>query len=75
MLNTLLRSMDDLEPRMNAITRGWLLGRRAKPMFGVDWKGQLSRPLEDLRRELNLDLDTVDTEVWKSHGEPLAAAA
>jgi ubiquinone biosynthesis protein Coq4 len=40
---------------MPAIVRGWLMGARARPLFGVDWEAWWSRPLDDVRRELAID--------------------
>ncbi len=39
---------------MDAITEGWALGRRAKPLMGVHWEEYWERPLADLRREYDL---------------------
>ncbi len=61
--NTMIRGMDDLDRRMRAIVRGWLLGRRAAPLFGVRWAERWEEPLDDLRAELSLDLEAVDREV------------
>jgi ubiquinone biosynthesis protein Coq4 len=52
LLNTLLYGMDDREARMEAIARGWELGRRAKPLFGRAWDTMWDRPLDELRAEL-----------------------
>jgi len=60
MLNTLLRAMDDSTRRIEAIARGWLIGKRARPIFGLDWRAWLDRPLDELRRELGIDLASVD---------------
>jgi ubiquinone biosynthesis protein Coq4 len=54
LLNTLLYGMDDREARMEAITQGWLLGRRAKPLFGRAWDELWTRPLDEVRAELGL---------------------
>jgi ubiquinone biosynthesis protein COQ4 len=60
MLNTLFYAMDDRDARMRAIVRGWLLGKRARPLFGYRWAERWDRPLAEVRRELGLDLDDVD---------------
>ena len=39
---------------MDAITEGWALGRRAKPLMGVYWEEYWERPLSDLRQEYDL---------------------
>jgi ubiquinone biosynthesis protein Coq4 len=44
-------------PRLlEEITRGWLLGKRARSLFGYAWDESWNRPLEDVRRELGIDL-------------------
>ena len=55
--NTLFFAMDDRDPRMRAIVRGWLIGKRAEPFFGVRWADMWERPLVDVRRELQVDPD------------------
>jgi len=39
---------------MDAITEGWALGRRAKPLMDVRWEEFWERPLAELRREYAL---------------------
>jgi len=39
---------------MDAITEGWALGRRAKPLMNVQWEECWERPLAELRREYGL---------------------
>ena len=43
-----------LPPIMDAITEGWALGRRAKPLITVHWEDFWERPLAELRREYQL---------------------
>lgn len=76
MINTLLFAFGDRDPRMDAITRGWLLGRRANPIVGVRWAELWDRNLVDLRRELGIDLSGVDRALTlgdRAPAEPLAA--
>jgi ubiquinone biosynthesis protein Coq4 len=58
---TFLRSFELCEVAMPQVVRGWLLGRRAKRLFGTDWRKLLDRPLEEVRTAFGLELDTVDT--------------
>ncbi|MDQ3033948.1 MAG: Coq4 family protein [Myxococcota bacterium] len=60
MVNTLFFAMDDRDARMRSIVRGWLLGKRARSLFGYRWAERFDRPLADVRRELGLDVDGVD---------------
>ena len=39
---------------MDAITEGWALGRRSKPLTRVQWEEDWERPLIELRREHHL---------------------
>jgi len=39
---------------MDAITEGWALGRRSKPLMQVHWEEFWERPLDEIRREYDL---------------------
>ncbi len=39
---------------MDAITQGWKMAQKAKPLFGIQWNNLWSTPLEDVRTSLNL---------------------
>jgi ubiquinone biosynthesis protein COQ4 len=54
-LNTALYAMNDRERRLDAISRGWEMGRAAKPLFGVRWDQLWSAPIEEVRRSLGVD--------------------
>ncbi|MBL8678550.1 MAG: hypothetical protein JNK05_05270 [Myxococcales bacterium] len=54
LLNTMLVAMHDADRRMDAIAEGWAIGRRAKPFFGVRWADWWSRPLREVREELDV---------------------
>jgi ubiquinone biosynthesis protein Coq4 len=55
MLNTLIYGFEDSEARMSQIARGWLMGRKARPFFGTDWKKLWSTPLSEVRARLGLE--------------------
>ncbi len=55
-INVALFSPNERIDRMNEIVRGWQMGRRAKPFFGIDWKQMWDKPLEEIRRDLNINL-------------------
>ena len=42
-------------PFMEALARGWRMGKIARPLFGVRWDELWSVPLEDVRRQLGID--------------------
>jgi ubiquinone biosynthesis protein COQ4 len=58
LLNTLVGSggamFADRDRRMDAIAAGWLMGRAARPFFGVRWGEMWDRPLDEVRRELKV---------------------
>lgn len=39
---------------MDAITKGWLMGKQAKPLFGIEWNLLWEKPLESIRTSLNI---------------------
>ncbi len=54
LLNTCFYAIEDRERRMDAIARGWRLGRQTKGIFGFDWAAHWSMPLEEVRVKLGL---------------------
>lgn len=46
-----------IAPCMDAITRGWRMGKAAQPLFGVDWSTLWSTPLSEVRARFALDLE------------------
>lgn len=54
MLNTLFKAPADGPRRMEAITRGWQLGKRLPPLFGADWEAMLDWPLERVREHFGV---------------------
>lgn len=55
MLGTLFFDPHDGARRMDAVVRGWQLGRRARPLFGADWETMFTWPLGQVRAHLGLD--------------------
>ena len=43
-----------IKPFMNELSRGWRMGERAKPLFGVKWDSLWHVPLSDVRAELGI---------------------
>ncbi len=56
LLNTFFYAMPDRTRRMDAIARGWMLGRRSKNFFGFDWKAHWATPLDEVRAMLRVDI-------------------
>ena len=58
---TFLHRFELCEVAMPQVVRGWLLGRKARRLFGTDWKQLLAQPLEEVRAAFGLELNAVDT--------------
>lgn len=75
---TFLNEFEICVVAMPQIVRGWLLGRRARRLFGTDWNRLMDRPIEEVRATLNLDLARVDELLREYHrprpGAPVAQA-
>jgi ubiquinone biosynthesis protein Coq4 len=56
LLNAALKAPGDKERRMDAIARGWALGKQSRLLFGVRWAEKWSEPLEAVQREFGLVL-------------------
>jgi ubiquinone biosynthesis protein COQ4 len=59
-LNGFVKSPEDMSRRVTALTRGWLLGKRARPLFGTNWNELFARPLAEVRRQFNIEITAVD---------------
>lgn len=44
-----------MEAMMDAMSIGWIMGRRAKNLHFTRWEDQINRPLDDIRSELGID--------------------
>jgi ubiquinone biosynthesis protein Coq4 len=58
MINTLAYKIDQKDARIEAIVRGWLLGKRAKPLFGVRWNELWASPMDELRSQFSIDIES-----------------
>jgi ubiquinone biosynthesis protein Coq4 len=54
LLNTALFNHQKTAERFDALVEGWNAGKRARSLFGIDWATQWQRPIEEIRRELDL---------------------
>jgi ubiquinone biosynthesis protein Coq4 len=50
---------------MEEVTRGWLLGKRARSLFGVRWDAMWDRPLAEVRADLAIESEEVARVVAK----------
>jgi ubiquinone biosynthesis protein Coq4 len=53
--------------------RGWLLGKRAKSLFGVEWAKLWELPLAEVRRRHRLEVDEVARTIERFESRPEAA--
>lgn len=58
--NTLFYALDEYGARVNSIVRGWVMGRRAQNLLGIDWKTLWSTPLAEIRARYDIDIDAAD---------------
>ncbi|RYE92655.1 MAG: hypothetical protein EOO75_06180 [Myxococcales bacterium] len=74
MLEAAGKGFEDRQARLDAVARGWLLGKRARPLFGLPWAERWGQPIAELRAELGLALDDVDRTVAVSVDTAATAA-
>ena len=75
LINTMIYAIEERDVRMRAMVRGWLLGKRVKPFFGVRWSELWDVPLDDVRRRLGVDIAEVEAMLPKCESDNLAHAA
>jgi ubiquinone biosynthesis protein Coq4 len=56
LLKSALYNLEASSQYMDAMTKGWSMGKKANPLFGVDWATLWETPIEDLRADLNLEI-------------------
>jgi ubiquinone biosynthesis protein Coq4 len=59
-IQTLKHPYKEGDARMRAIVRGWLMGKRARPLFGVKWNDYWDMPLAQVRAQFRVDPAAVD---------------
>lgn len=57
LLNTALFSHGEADERFDALVEGWQAGKRARQLFGIDWRVHWQRDIGEVRRELCLPED------------------
>jgi len=72
-LNTFLYRFDDRARRMDEMTRGWMLGRAARPLAGVRWNELWEVPLAEVRTRFGIPVAGATAVSIELRGE-LAAA-
>jgi ubiquinone biosynthesis protein COQ4 len=59
LLKSLLYDIEAASQYMGAISSGWLMGKKAKPLFGIDWNTLWETPIDELRASLNICLEDI----------------
>lgn len=54
LLKTAMYEVELSEQIMDGLTQGWMMGKRAKPLFGIQWNKLWATSLEDIRTSLNI---------------------
>ena len=73
--NGFLYQQADVDARMHEIARGWFLGKKAKSLFGHDWKAMWSIPLAEVRQRLDIQIEEMDAFLAPRMSAPAQAAA
>jgi len=50
------KNLNSVSEIYNQVTKGWTLGSNAKTIFGTDWEKLWDKPLDQIRRDFNVNL-------------------
>lgn len=56
LLKSTVYNIDCATQYMDTLTTGWIMGRQAKPLFGIDWNTLWETPLDEIRASFNISL-------------------
>jgi ubiquinone biosynthesis protein COQ4 len=54
LLKASIYNIEAADGYMTALTSGWIMGKTAQPLFGVDWISMWELPLDRVRASLNI---------------------
>jgi ubiquinone biosynthesis protein COQ4 len=54
LLKSLIHDIEVADKYMTALTNGWMMGKTAECLFGVDWLSLWETPIEQVRSSLNI---------------------
>ncbi len=54
LLKTAIYEVELCDRIMDGLTKGWMMGKRAKPLFGIQWNKLWETSLADVRASLNI---------------------
>lgn len=55
LMKTAIEDLELCEEHMNALAKGWMRGKQAQPLFGVQWNTMWEVPLEQIQTQFNLN--------------------
>lgn len=58
LLKSLIYDIEVADKYMTALTNGWIMGKAAQPLFGVDWLALWEMPIEQVRSSLSITVST-----------------
>ncbi len=67
LLKTAIDAIEEADQHMDALTRGWMMGKQTHPLFGIRWNTLWEMPLEQLRTELNIPSSNEKTVLAMGH--------
>jgi ubiquinone biosynthesis protein COQ4 len=56
----LIHDIEISDKYMTALMNGWLMGKAAQPLFGVDWLSLWETPIGQVRSSLNITGRAID---------------
>ena len=59
LLNTVFREPSTLRERIDALVAGYQMGKSSRPLFGLRWREEWSRPVAEIRAELQVSPESV----------------
>lgn len=57
LLKATVYNIDSATQYMDALAKGWVMGRNAQPLFGIHWNTLWETPLDEIRASLNINID------------------
>jgi len=56
MFKAAFKNLNSVSDIYDQVSKGWLLGRKAKKLFGADWENLWDKPLDQIRHDYNIVL-------------------
>ena len=57
LLKTAMYEVELAEQMMDGLVKGWMMGKRAKPLFGIQWNRLWEKSIEEVRASLEIDIN------------------